>query len=31
LIRGGLEFAREHTVEAQLDRLIPFLEEHARP
>jgi glycosyltransferase involved in cell wall biosynthesis len=31
LIRRGLEFAREHTIEAQLDRLVPFLERHARP
>jgi glycosyltransferase involved in cell wall biosynthesis len=27
LIRGGLELARTETTEAQLDRLIPFLEE----
>jgi glycosyltransferase involved in cell wall biosynthesis len=30
LIRSGLEFARAETTEAQLDRLVPFLEE-ARP
>jgi glycosyltransferase involved in cell wall biosynthesis len=31
LIRRGLGFAREHAMEAQLDRLVPFLEERARP
>lgn len=31
LIRRGLEFAREHAMEAELDRLVPFLEEHAQP
>jgi glycosyltransferase involved in cell wall biosynthesis len=31
LIRRGLEFACEHAMEAQLDRLVPFLQERARP
>lgn len=31
LIRRGLEFAREHALEAQLDGLVPFLEGQARP
>ena len=30
LIRNGLEFARAESIEAQLERLVPFLEAHRR-
>src|SRR5205085_10640377 len=30
LIRNGLEFARAESIEAQLERLVPFLDAHRR-